>query len=232
MQKRAWSLTVVMTGLLMGCSEPLIQQSEATEEEVVILPQGSWQVEALDQTEVSGSRPLTLVFSEDDRVSGFTGCNRFTGKVTINADSLVFTNIVSTRRGCPVEIGSQEQRFFSAINETVRYKLKADKKLKLYDSDGLLRMKFSKAAEKVAVEDPNRISTYQYQCDSLGEVTLAQQTAETVKLMVGHSSDVLQRSPTASGVQYVNTEMSFWQKGQQAMFTHHGLQHRCTMINA
>lgn len=232
MQKRAWSLMVLATSLLVGCSSQLSQSSQSTADDNVSFPQGGWQAASLDQEQVSGTRPLTLVFSEDHRVSGFTGCNRFTGKVAMSADSLVFSNIVSTRRGCPAEIGAQEQRFFAAINETVTFTLKADKSLALYDQVGLLRMKFTKVAEQVAVEAPDKVSTYRYQCDNLGEVTLAQQSADSVKLMVGHSSDVLQRFPTASGVQYANADMRFWQKGQQAMFIHHGLQHSCIRINA
>ncbi|MEO9911600.1 MAG: MliC family protein, partial [Lentilitoribacter sp.] len=112
------------------------------------------------------------------------------------------------------------------------FKVEAQRKLTLYDNAGLLRMEFSKVVDETSIDGENGAAIDQYQCDSLGAVTLAEHTAETVKLMVGHSSDVLQRSPTASGVQYANAEMSFWQKGQQAMFTHYGQQHSCTRINA
>lgn len=68
-------------------------------------------------------KDLHLIFAgEDNRIKGFSGCNRFTGGYTINGDELQFSQMASTMMAC-VDSMDQEQRFLSALGDTNRYKI-------------------------------------------------------------------------------------------------------------
>ena len=71
----------------------------------------------------AGRRPATLRFeSSAGRVSGFAGCNRFSGSFTVRGDSLAFGPAAATRMAC--DEGMQlEQRFLGVLPSIVRYEV-------------------------------------------------------------------------------------------------------------
>lgn len=77
--------------------------------------------------------PFLQLAGDQDRVSGYGGCNHFTGSYTRKDDRLEFSKIAATMRMC--EAGSdQELLFFSILSETRSYTL-AEEKLQLFDND-------------------------------------------------------------------------------------------------
>jgi putative lipoprotein len=68
-------------------------------------------------------KELHLILSgENNRIKGFSGCNRFTGGYTINGDELQLSQMATTMMAC-VDSMDQEQRFLSALGDTNRYKI-------------------------------------------------------------------------------------------------------------
>lgn len=69
----------------------------------------------------AGQREFHLILdSIENRVHGFSGCNRFTGTYKQNEDQIAFGQMASTRMAC-TEGMSQEQRFLDALSRTVRF---------------------------------------------------------------------------------------------------------------
>jgi len=61
------------------------------------------------------------------RVSGSTGCNRFSGSFTLDGAALRFAPLATTRMACIDEkINQQELAFLSALGATERYALAGD----------------------------------------------------------------------------------------------------------
>ena len=110
------------------------QQSGATLEGV------EWQLEesiGLDGelVEVPWDVLATANFA-DARVSGSTGCNRYSGSYTITDDgALSISEVVSTMMACLPEADAVERAMLTALDRTVRAKLGVDR-LSLIDADG------------------------------------------------------------------------------------------------
>ncbi len=68
------------------------------------LPSTSWQLTQLNSRSVAPMEDqYTIIFGEDDRVSGVASCNRITGSYTFSTESrtLKFDHMGMTRMMCP-----------------------------------------------------------------------------------------------------------------------------------
>jgi len=93
----------------------------------------------------AGDRELHMVLtSEGARVSGFSGCNRFTGLYELTDSQLRFKSVASTRMAC-MEGMDQEKRFLEALGEVVRFTINGDS-LALYTGDERLLLRFKAIA--------------------------------------------------------------------------------------
>ena len=86
-------------------------------------------------------RPELELNSNTMRVSGSTGCNRTMGGFTLNGEEFRFTNMASTKMGCP---GYDESIFLNALNRVNRFRLNGDQLSLLQDS--ILLMTFARKA--------------------------------------------------------------------------------------
>ena len=81
------------------------------------------------------SKPLTLEFDETtNKVSGFSGCNRFFGTYKTDGNSITFSQMASTKMMCQEEANNTEQKFLNALSrvntfsiEDTNLSLQADK---------------------------------------------------------------------------------------------------------
>jgi heat shock protein HslJ len=94
---------------------------------------------------------VSMVFSDDARVSGNTGCNLFNGPYTLSGSSISFGPLATTRRVCASDGASQqEQQFLAALNATTTYELRGDR-LTFHDSNGSTQIVAVEAAEEPPV---------------------------------------------------------------------------------
>jgi heat shock protein HslJ len=101
----------------------------------------SWRlVELNGQPLVPGGEPLTLQFAADEpRVSGYGGCNQFSGEYSQNGASLRFGPLLSTRRAClEPALNTQETAYFQALESTTRYSIEAKQVRRLNRAEGCL----------------------------------------------------------------------------------------------
>jgi putative lipoprotein len=93
----------------------------------------------------AGERELHMVFSsEENRVRGFSGCNRFTGSYKQDNGRLRFAQLASTRMAC-MEAMEPEQRFLVALRGANRFSIQGDE-LALYGGDERLVLRFKAVA--------------------------------------------------------------------------------------
>lgn len=88
-------------------------------------------------------RPITLQFDHaQQRVSGFSGCNRFSGTYTLDQNQIHFGPIMSTKMAC-AESHRQatEQTFLDALSRVDSY-LHETNSLTLYDAHALQLLRF------------------------------------------------------------------------------------------
>jgi heat shock protein HslJ len=70
-------------------------------------------------------RPVTVRF-ESGRLSGFAGCNNFSGSYTLEGDQLKIGPVASTQMACPEPGSSVETAFHKALSGTLRYSVDGD----------------------------------------------------------------------------------------------------------
>ena len=88
----------------------------------------------VSETDFPNKKPWILFDTENDRLSGFAGCNLLTGPYTIQDDnSLTFGAIASTKMFCPDVQG--EQLFLTMLSNTAKYQVTTEQ-LTLIDKDG------------------------------------------------------------------------------------------------
>jgi putative lipoprotein len=58
-----------------------------------------------------GKAARFIQFRSDGRVTGYSGCNRFTGTYVQNGDALTMGPLATTRMACPPQMMKREQEF-------------------------------------------------------------------------------------------------------------------------
>jgi heat shock protein HslJ len=103
----------------------------------------TWQVVEINGSPVScdqSKRGPNLVFSGEGRVSGSTGCNRFTGTYTQDGNSLKFAAMAMTKMACPPPLDALERSFLQATAATASVR-KSGETLELLDAGGKVQMR-------------------------------------------------------------------------------------------
>ena len=81
-----------------------------------------------------------LVFSAEGRMSGSTGCNRFTGTYQLNGKSLKFSPLAMTKMACPPPLDAQERAFIQAMKATASVR-QSGNTLELLDAGDKVQMR-------------------------------------------------------------------------------------------
>ena len=82
---------------------------------------------------------------EAGRVSGSTGCNRYTGSCAVGEGTLEFGSIGSTRMACPPAVMEVEADVFARLGRSTRWELTDDAHtLTLHDPEGGATLVFSR----------------------------------------------------------------------------------------
>lgn len=90
----------------------------------------TWHVIAIGAMDLSAEDGAFFEIAED-RIAGRSGCNRFTGAVTLDPESLTTGSIAlgpvaSTRMACPGRADTVEQQFLTALEAVTGYRIEAD----------------------------------------------------------------------------------------------------------
>lgn len=110
------------------------------------LPGTTWLAEDLNGRGVLDRVLTTVTFERDSMVVGSSGCNRYSAAAELDGASLRFGQAAATRRACPPAVMDQEQRFFTVLEETRRYRREGSK-LWLLDGQGRPLARLTKLTE-------------------------------------------------------------------------------------
>ena len=100
-------------------------------------PAGRWLAEDINGGGVIDRLQTTLEVSADGSVTGFGGCNRYMGKVTVTGATLSFGALAGTRKACTPAVMDQEQKFHAALQEAAGWRFDAQQnKLLLINAAG------------------------------------------------------------------------------------------------
>jgi putative lipoprotein len=105
----------------------------------------TWRVEEIDGHGVADAAKTELRISSDGRVSGSTGCNRFSGTATLEGPSLTFSPLATTRMACEQPLMDQERDILAGLEAVKSFSLDGDGKLRLLDTDGKTRLRLTRA---------------------------------------------------------------------------------------
>jgi heat shock protein HslJ len=102
----------------------------------------AWLVEDIAGRGVIDRAQTTISFDTPGRVSGSTGCNRYTGVATLEGEALRFGQLARTQRACVPALMDQEQKFLAAMDAVRSYSVSANGWLRLRgaNAEPLLRL--------------------------------------------------------------------------------------------
>jgi heat shock protein HslJ len=114
---------VLLLSILTGCNDNPVTEDNALSSS----PMGSWSVIALGDTALipenfEDELPGIVLSPDEGIVSGFDGCNRFNGTISVEGNQIRFSELASTRRYCQnMEVIDQIMAAFSG--KTVDYEI-------------------------------------------------------------------------------------------------------------
>jgi heat shock protein HslJ len=88
-----------------------------------------------------------VLMSEGKRVSGSTGCNRFTGTFEQTADGYRFSKMAVTKMACPPPLDALERAFLQALGVTASVRI-SENTLEMIDASGRVRMRLEAGPTK------------------------------------------------------------------------------------
>lgn len=104
----------------VGASWADAGERQATFDEILDI---DWLVQSIAGHEAAEGVASTVRFGSDGRVTGDAGCNRFGGSYTLDGDRLEVGPLATTKRMCPDEIMTQEDRFLELLGTPLRFEL-------------------------------------------------------------------------------------------------------------
>ncbi|MEZ4287637.1 MAG: META domain-containing protein [Polyangiales bacterium] len=96
----------------------------------------SWRVVDLNGTPVVSDSQTPMQWSEDGKLSGSTGCNRFSGGYSDKDGVLTIGRLALTRRACLPPLMQQEKTFSELLSKVTSYRIDDDGALLLQTADG------------------------------------------------------------------------------------------------
>ncbi len=150
MFKKSVVILALTSVFILGCnatSSSEQQNSSRSTNEVISVPfeQTHWQLATLSGKKVAiqaRQKRINMTFAGSDKgVSGFSGCNRFSGGYSSDDNQLKFLPMMSTRMACH-HPENQEMNFLMALDKVVSYQINGNE-LTLIDSIGNKVMTFT-----------------------------------------------------------------------------------------
>ncbi len=123
---------VVLAVLVLMSFAVQAQTSRVLSTDQRVLTGIEWRLVSLgpagSETTVISGTTVTLQFAEDNRASGSTGCNNYSGAYQVRGENVSFSRLVSTRRAClDQKANEQEQQFLSTLGAANRFRLAASR---------------------------------------------------------------------------------------------------------
>jgi len=94
-----------------------------------------WNLSSLMDQKLAAGSSISVEFTDDGRVSGSAGCNRYSGAYTTSGNSLTISApLATTMMACEGAIMDQEIAYLQALGEVKKFEISGDQ-LTLLDAD-------------------------------------------------------------------------------------------------
>jgi heat shock protein HslJ/uncharacterized membrane protein len=103
--------------------------------EIMTAIEGGWRVIRLGDAMPPEGVTVTIMFDREGRVSGRSGCNRFSGGYTLTGEGLSFGNMAVTRMACPPPMMETEHQFLDLLKKITRATPGDNAQLRLMSGD-------------------------------------------------------------------------------------------------
>lgn len=155
------------------------EKTSTTKNKMVSLENTSWQLITLGKSQPLTPKPITLTFSENNRLAGSSGCNRYMGGFSIQGEQFSITSpLGSTRMACPETVMKQENEFLKALAAAKSYEINAKEELEIQYSDGkqnqVLRFAPVKASSTKETEKIIYVNNKTVPCTGVGKLDCLQ----------------------------------------------------------
>ena len=107
----------------------------------------TWQLSDIGYDAVDNNILTTLVFGDNNKISGNGGCNNYFGTYELYTNGLAISNIGSTKKLCSEEIMEQEMNYLEILGKAKSIKFN-DYKLEIDSSAEISSIKFIQEKEK------------------------------------------------------------------------------------
>jgi len=231
------SLLFIVTGCSNNASQMSSDADSVSEDESATTLTGTWQVESIDMGGIIDSSMMTVELVTKNRISGFTGCNQFSGILNLQAGELAegefaTSKLATTRRACVSAMSAQEQRFVKALEAASRYEIQKGTWLVIYDNDGKQRLKLIRMSVQDTAKnekmDAATTGTHQFNCATAGKIVVRFLGPDTIKLSENGNIHILQHARSASGARYIGMNTEFWNKGSSAVLSLQNQSYSCS----
>lgn len=121
-----------------------------------LLVNRQWYLKAMGNTNaVPGSEP-TAYFNSNGALTGYTGCNNYSGRFTAAGDQITISGLSSSQVACPEPQASQESTFWEGLQQSERFEV-SDTNLRLYTTGNEILYFSSTPPKPVEPDEPEPI---------------------------------------------------------------------------
>ena len=115
--------SIVLVALLVSCGTG--NKVKETAKDTIYK---KWELSILDGEQVTRNLPVYIELTEDNKVSGFIGCNRLTGTYTVeNGSQIKFNQLGTTRMMCPEMEMALESQVLELLNTVDNFTIDSGK---------------------------------------------------------------------------------------------------------
>ncbi|MFI1744971.1 META domain-containing protein [Thalassobellus sediminis] len=134
---------------------------------------GTYQINILNEKDVSSSK-LNITFNDSTKqVSGFSGCNRFFGSYSLNNLALKFSDLGSTRMLCEENKNDLETNLLKAFKKT---------NLVIFTENGFSFYNKKKLLLSATKEVENQTTSFEYSASSRGTYKYIKITKKSISI--------------------------------------------------
>lgn len=195
----------------------------------------SWNLLEMDYDTPALADAVVTISFQDDQISGSGGCNRYNSSFSLSEDNpfvITVGPVVSTQMACPEPILDQEAAYLTALEDVVRWGYVFGR-LALYYAghQGFpARLLFAPQAADAEMETTEAVDTAS---SAVGDAAAIEATfvcpggtsidavfdnaAGTVTVTLPDGAVTLPRVVSASGARYSDGQITFWNKGNEAL---------------
>ncbi len=107
----------------------------------------AWSVDDIAGKGVVDMSHTTIEFTDDGRIAGDTGCNRYFGGVELAEGTIKVGILAGTRKACIPALMDQERSFYQAIDEITSWEIAETGLLHLSNADGVDQLTASRTED-------------------------------------------------------------------------------------